>query len=216
MIPGARALSGGMALNRWVTPVAPSATACMTTAADASLCPIEIRTPRGSQRPDKARRNAFRRQRDQRPAGAGEFAQFLQVAGARLRDPIRPVDPRTPRTDERPFQMQAEDAIPTADRASRRDGRPHLLAGVGDQGRQARRGAKAAVRPGDGAHALGRRLIVEENAASAVDLQIDEARGQEGAGRQARLRPIGGNLGPGPEPNDAPVPISTAASACQP
>ena len=62
------------------------------------------------------------------------------------------------------------------------------------------------MRPGDGAHAVGRRLIVEENAAAAIDLQIDEARGQEGAGRQARLRPIGGNLAPGPEPDDAAVP----------
>ena len=44
-MPGARALKGGIALNKCVTPVAPSATACTTTAADASLCPIEIRTP---------------------------------------------------------------------------------------------------------------------------------------------------------------------------
>ncbi len=113
---------------------------------------------------------------------------------------------RTPRTDERPFQVQAEDPIPAADGASRRDGGPHLLAGIGDQGWKARRRAKATVRPGNGAHAVRRRLIVEENAAAAIDLQIDEARGQEGAGREARLRPIGRNLAPGPKPNDAAVP----------
>ena len=178
----------------------------MTTAADASLCPIEIRTPDGGQRPDKARRNAFGRQRHQRSAGAGEFAQFLQIARTGLRDPIGPVNARTPRTDERPFQVQTEDAVAAADRASRRDGGPHLLARIGDQGRQARRRAKATVRPGNGAHAVGRRLIVEENAAAAVDLQIDEARGQEGAGRQPRLRPVGRNLAPGPKSDDAAVP----------
>ena len=92
--------------------------------------------------------------------------------------------------------MQAENAVPAGDRASRRDGGPHLLARIGDQGRQARRRAEATVRPGNGAHAVGGRLIVEENAAAAIDLQIDEARGQESAGRKARLRPIGGNLAP--------------------
>ena len=94
----------------------------MTTAADASLCPIEIRTPEEAKRPDKARRNAFGRQRHQRSAGAGEFAQFLQIARTGLRDPIGPVDARTLRTDERAFQVQAEDTVPAGDGASRSDG----------------------------------------------------------------------------------------------
>ena len=45
MIPGSRALIGGMALNRCVTPLAPSATACATIDAVASLWPIETRKP---------------------------------------------------------------------------------------------------------------------------------------------------------------------------
>jgi hypothetical protein len=49
-------------------------------------------------------------------------------------------------------------------------------------------------------------LIVEENAAASIDLQIYEAGRQKGAGREARLRPTGGNLAPGPKSNDAPVP----------
>jgi hypothetical protein len=49
-------------------------------------------------------------------------------------------------------------------------------------------------------------LIVEENAAAAVDLQINEASSQERAGGQARLRPIGGDAAPGPNSNNAPVP----------
>jgi hypothetical protein len=49
-------------------------------------------------------------------------------------------------------------------------------------------------------------LIIEENAASAVDLQIYKTRGEEGASREARLRPIGGNVAPRAKFNDAPRP----------
>jgi hypothetical protein len=74
------------------------------------------------------------------------------------------------------------------------------------------------VGPGDGAHAISRWLIVEQNPAAAVHLQIDEARGQERAGREALLRPIGRNLAPGPQSGDSPVPdqhrrFGTPASA---
>jgi len=93
-----------------------------------------------------------------------------------------------------------------ADRASRRNGAPHLLASIGDQGWKTRRGTIATVRPGNGEHAVGRRLIIEQNAAAAVDLQIDEAGGQEDAARETRLRPIGGNLAPGAQSSDASVP----------
>src|SRR5215208_4594163 len=116
------------------------------------------------------------------------------------------MDARTLRTDEGAFQVQAENAVTAGDGAGRSDRGPHLLARVGDQGWQARRRAEAAVRPGDGAHAVGRWLFVEENAAAAVDLEIDEARGQDGAGRQPRLRPVGRNLAPGRKSNDAAVP----------
>ena len=123
-----------------------------------------------------------------------------------MRDPIGPVDTRTPRTDKRPFQVQAEDPIPAADGASRRDDGPHLLASIGEQGWEARRRAEATVRPGNGAHAVDRRLIIKKNAGPSIDLQIYEAWGQEDAGREARLRPIGRNLAPGPKPNNAAVP----------
>jgi hypothetical protein len=94
-----------------------------------------------------------------------------------LRDPIGPVDARTLRTDEGTFQVKAEDPVPAGDRASGCDGGSHLLPGIGNQGWKAGCGAVAAVRPGNGAHAVGRRLIVEQNAATPVDLQIDEAGG---------------------------------------
>jgi hypothetical protein len=123
-----------------------------------------------------------------------------------LRDPIGTVDSRTPWTDERTFEVQAKDPVLTANRTSRRDGGPHLLASIGDQRWKARRGAVATVRAGDGAHAVDRGLVIEENAASTIDLQIDEAGGQEGAGWKARLWPSAGNLAPAPKSNDARVP----------
>jgi hypothetical protein len=49
-----------------------------------------------------------------------------------LRDLIGSVDAWTLRTDEGAFQVQAEDSVPAGDSASRGDGGPHLLAGVGD------------------------------------------------------------------------------------
>jgi hypothetical protein len=49
-------------------------------------------------------------------------------------------------------------------------------------------------------------LIVEENAASTVDLQINKAWGEEGASWEARLRPIGRHVAPRAKFNDAPRP----------
>ena len=160
----------------------------------------------GSQRPDKSRRHAFRRQRDHRPAGAYQFAQPLQVARTGLRDAIGPVDARTLRTEEGTLQVQAEDSLAASDRARGRNRGLHLLARIADQRRQTRRGAGASVRAGNRAHGFGGRLIVEKNATAAIDLQIDEARGQERARRKTRLWPVGGKLGPRSETNDAPLP----------
>jgi hypothetical protein len=49
-------------------------------------------------------------------------------------------------------------------------------------------------------------LIIEENAAAAVDLQIYEAGGKEGTCREARLRPIGGRFVPRVEFNNSTIP----------
>jgi hypothetical protein len=49
-------------------------------------------------------------------------------------------------------------------------------------------------------------LIVEENATATIHLQIYEAGGQKGSDWETRLRPIRGDLTPGPKPNDASVP----------
>ena len=92
------------------------------------------------------------------------------------------------------------------DRASRRDGGSHPRGYIGDEGWQAPGRAKATVRPGNSAHAVGRRLVVQENAATPVDLQIDEAGSQEGACRKTCLWPTGRNVAPPCQPNDAPLP----------
>jgi hypothetical protein len=60
--------------------------------------------------------------------------------------------------------------------------------------------------PGNGAHAVGCRLIIEKNATAAIDLQIYEARSQESPGRETRSRPIWRDLVPGPQAGDAPIP----------
>ena len=116
------------------------------------------------------------------------------------------MDPRTLRTEEGPFEMQTEDPFPATNQPSRLNGAPHLFASIGDEGWKTRRGAIATVCSRNGAHAVGRRLIIKENAAAAIDLQIYEAGGEEGAGREARLRPIGGNAPLGAKSNDAPGP----------
>ncbi len=84
---------------------------------------------------------------------------------------------------ERPFEMDAEAAERRAgdrllDRGDRLGGD---LRRIRDQGRQQRRGAEAGMRIADRAHALRGRRIVEQHAAAAIDLRIDEARRQHAA-----------------------------------
>ena len=102
--------------------------------------------------------------------------------------------------------MQAEDSVPARYCARRCDGGPHFFARIGNERWKTGSRAIATVSPSYRPHAIRRRLIVEQNAAPAIDLQINETGRQESAALEARLRPIGGNLIPCPEPNDAPVP----------
>src|SRR5262249_1039282 len=55
-------------------------------------------------------------------------------------------------------------------------------------------------------HAICPRLIVEQYAAAAIDLQVYESRCQKDAGGQTGLRAIGANLGPCADSNNEPVP----------
>ena len=62
---------------------------------------------------------------------------------------------------------------------------------VADQGRQQAGGAVAPVGLADGADALDARLVVEQNAAAAVHLNVDEAWRQQAAIEIDPLRPSG-------------------------
>jgi hypothetical protein len=86
------------------------------------------------------------------------------------------------RRQERPFQVNADRAGDRADRLFRSVERgPHFLRAVGNQRRKQRRRSETAMRRGNGADPLHRRLVVEQHAAAAVDLQVDKARREPGA-----------------------------------
>ncbi len=112
---------------------------------------------------------------------------------------------RALRADERAFQMQAKDSVAAGCRPRAHDGSAHLLMRVCDQGRQAAGGAVAPVRPGNRAHAISRRLIIEQNAPTAIHLQIYEPGCHEHACRNPRLVPTGWNLARRNEAGDAAV-----------
>ncbi len=111
-------------------------------------------------------------------------------------DMVRTMDAGPRGADEGTFEVQAEHAVIAGSRARRRDGGLRLLPGIGDQRRQARRRAIAPMRARDGPHAFRCRIIVEQNPAAAIDLEVDEAGRQQGAVRQPSLRPVAWNLAP--------------------
>ena len=62
----------------------------------------------------------------------------------------------------------------------------HLLVRIGDQRRQERGRAELAVRRNDRRDRFGRRVVVEQHVAAAIDLNVDEARSEPHAVRQRR------------------------------
>ena len=84
--------------------------------------------------------------------------------------------------NERTFQVKPEDPISVADGASSSDGASHLLARIADQRRQTGCRAVTTVGPRNSTHAISGRLVVEQNAAAAVDLQVNETGRQERPG----------------------------------
>jgi hypothetical protein len=116
------------------------------------------------------------------------------------------MDSRPSRTDEGAFQVQAENPAFACDRASRRNGGTHFFARIGNQRRKTGRRTIATVSLSDCPHAARRGLIVEQNAAAAIDLEIYEPGRQKDAGRQTGLRAIGANLGSCADSNNAAIP----------
>ena len=127
------------------------------------------------------------RLRDQRPGvriahGADEFGRMHALAA---------------RIDERPLDMHAERAgnAPLG-RARGGERRGQHLRRVGDDGRQKAGDALAPVRGGDFRDRLDRRLGVEQHAAAAVDLPVDEAGREDSAAEiDAARRRAGGPRG---------------------
>src|SRR5262245_41772063 len=99
--------------------------------------------------------------------------------------------------------MQAKNAVVPSQRARGCYGTAHAFTRVRDQSRQAGGSAEAAVRPGNRAHAVGGRLVIEQNAAAAVHLQVYKAGRHENACSNTRLLPIGWNLAGWSETGDA-------------
>ena len=78
----------------------------------------------------------------------------------------------------------------------------HLRGRIGDQRRQQRRGAEGQMGGGDPPDGFGRRRVVEEHIAAAVDLDIDEAGREPGALRQGMDRHGRRQVAPGQEADD--------------
>jgi hypothetical protein len=110
--------------------------------------------------------------------------------------------------DERPLQVQADDAVAARNRSSTLDGGVDLLARAANQGRQAACRSIAPMCASNCSQRLGRGIVVEKESATTVDLQIDKARRQNCPSRQAALWPIGGKL-------DTRADIQDAASSDQ-
>jgi hypothetical protein len=72
--------------------------------------------------------------------------------------------------------MKTQDSVTPCDGFCCSNCNDGLRAGIAYQRRQAACGAVPAMRLGDGTHRVRRRLIIEENATTAIDLQVDEPR----------------------------------------
>ena len=153
---------------------------------------------------DRRRRHALRRNRHQRAPGLerGEQSEVVLVHVAEQADIV---DALALRRQERALDVNAERAgdLRLERRAGGGNGLAHVLARIGDEGRHEAGGAIGPVRPADRRDAFRRALVVEEHAAAAIDLDIDEARRQQT--RDAPHRGAGGNVGVGHHSGDLPV-----------
>ena len=133
---------------------------------------------------DETRRHHFGRQGDQQHAFARRRQQ-REIVLAWRPDMPHVVHARLFRRQIRSFEVDPEDArLATDDDIGGVQRKPHLLRGVGDQGRQQARRSEFPMGRRDGADALRRRLVVEQHVAAAVHLHIDESRSEPGTLRQ--------------------------------
>ena len=127
---------------------------------------------------DEPRRHDLRRQGDQQNSLARR-SQDGEVVRARPPDAARVVHAGLFGRQKRPLEVKPEHAwLPTDREVGRVQRKFHFFRAVGYERRQQACRAGFSMRRRDGANALHGRLIVEQNIAAAVDLQIDEAGGQ--------------------------------------
>ncbi len=129
------------------------------------------------ERPNRARRRHFRRKRHQSAAAA---QRRKQVDCVRIEDPeLRGIVGAFPgRGEEWSFDVNAEharDALPDR-RIDRFDRARNDLEIVTEESGQVSRGSAAPMRLSYRRYAGHRRVVVEENPAAAVHLQVEEAR----------------------------------------
>ena len=124
---------------------------------------------------DALRRDAIGRERQHDRAAIG-VGDRLDVVGRKVADVFEFMRAPAARVEEGPFQMDAECRRgPTPCLARRGDGGGHHLRRVGHERRQQADGTVFAMRGGDAGDALGCRVIVEQDAAAAIDLHVDIA-----------------------------------------
>ena len=124
-------------------------------------------------------------------------AQQGQLVGAGHVEVLRVVHALAGGRQVRPFEVDAEQARHAFGQClfHRRQRFAHHLDPIADQGRQETGGAVAPVGRADAADRLHRRCLVEQHAATAVDLHVDEARQQHGAGEVVHLRGAHARIG---------------------
>ena len=130
-----------------------------------------------------SQRDRGRRKRDDHHAGA-HGDERLGVLLAHRPDPLRRMHALSARIDERSLDMHAERARNAHMRLARGgQGRGQDIRRIGHDGRQEAGDALAPMRGGDPGDGLDRRLGVEQHAASAIDLPVDEAGGEDPAAK---------------------------------
>ena len=135
-------------------------------------------------RGERHERAAFLQRGEESERARIELAQLRRIVHALARD-----------VEEWPLDVNAEDAgHARGDGGAHRGDGPRDDLEVGaDQCWQEGGGAEAAVRGADGADRFDARCVVEEHAAAAVHLQVDEARQQQSAAQIVLLgRPAAG------------------------
>ena len=152
--------------------------------------------------PNETRRNLLGRQGDDSHA-FGSRGQELEIRRLRPADHRAIVHTRPFGREERPLVMHPDHTRVELGRGiDRAAGSAHLLRRVAEHRREQCRRSETPVRRGNCKDCPRARVVVEQQAAAAVDLRIDESRRQPGAVRQMTNRNAVGQFGAGHDSAD--------------